>query len=287
MIKIEKTDVIGWENAIRGMRNSHDSWDKSDSCWIEGLDATSDEYIFVERAGEEGFWIGPVDQELMLKLARAGSDHRKFMRMINVYMDITAPLYWWKEMDTYYVGKVQNSCSTMHSITKNKFTIYDFSHEHLSESRDLITHNPTACFFSSFDLLKLNIDALNRWRERYLMALKTETEEDTGLPARDIWWQIIQLLPSSYNQKRTVMLNYEVLRNIYHARRNHKLDEWREFCKWIEILPFSELITGPEKKFVMSINEYRKLNGLEAVNDIPVMEKHNVTCKGENDNVYV
>lgn len=291
MIKFEKIEAYGWEPAIRGMRNSHDSWDKSDSVWVECLEASSDEYIFVERAGEQGFWVGPVDQELMLRLSRAGSDHRKFMRMINVYMDIVAPMYWWKEMDTYAIGKVQNSCSTMHSITKNKFTIYDFSHDNLDTNRDLVMHNPNEYHFSSFDFLKLTVDVLNQWRERYLVALKTE--EETGLPAKDIWWQIIQLLPSSYNQRRTVMLNYEVLRNIYHARKNHKLDEWRAFCRVIEVLPFSELITGANhptitvngKDVLMSVNAYCKVNGLDAVEDIPVIEKHNVTCKEEKDNV--
>lgn len=277
MIKIEKTEVMGWENAIRGMRNSHDSWDKSDSVWIEGPEASSDEYIFVERAGEQGFWVGPADQELMLRLSRAGSDHRKFMRMINVYMDITAPLYLYKELDTYAIGKVQNSCSTMHSITKREFTLEDFSHEHLDdESTDAM-----------LDLIAL----LNKWRDRYLVAVKTK--EYTGMPAKDIWWQIIQLLPSSYNQRRTVMLNYEVLRNIYHARKNHKLDEWRIFCKWIEALPFSELITGGNhptitvngKDVLMSVNAYCKLNGMPPVEDIPVIEKRNVTCKEENNNV--
>lgn len=271
MIKIKNLEVYGWEPAIRGMRNSHNSWDKSDSLWIEGFDASSREYIFVERAGEQNFWVGPADQELMTKLARAGSDHRKFMRMIQVYVDITAPRYWWPEMDTYSVGKVQNSCSTMHSITKREFTLDDFSHEHLDdESTDAM-----------LDLIEL----LNKWRERYLVAVKTE--EHTGLPAKDIWWQIIQLLPSSYNQRRTVMLNYEVLRNIYHARKNHKLDEWRIFCDWIDgILPFSELITDAGVRMAtMSPSEYRKVNGMPPVDDIPVIEKHNVTCKEENDNV--
>lgn len=275
MIKIENLEVYGWEPAIRGMRNSYDSWDKSDSGDVYEDQITSEDIIVNEQEylcfNERRFKtvIGPADQELMLRLSRAGSDHRKFMRMIQVYVDITAPLYLYKELDTYVIGKVQNSCSTMHSITKREFALEDFSHEHLDDE--------------STDAMLDLIDLLNRWRERYLVALKTE--EDTGLPAKDVWWQIIQLLPSSYNQKRTVMLNYEVLRNIYHARKNHKLDEWRYFCNWIETLPFSELITGPEKKLVMSVNEYRKVNGLDAVNDIPIMEKHNVTCKEENDNV--
>lgn len=268
MIKIEKTETVGWEPAIRGMRNSHDSWDKSDSGWLYEDQAASDD-IFVERSGEHSFFIGLNDQELMLRLSRAGSDHRKFMRMIQVYVDITAPLYWWKEMDTYTVGKVQNSCSTMHSVTKREFTVDDFSHKHLVGT-------------SVINLLD-TIGELNRWRKRYLVALKTE--EETGLPAKDIWWQIIQLLPSSYNQKRTVMLNYEVLRNTYHARKNHRLDEWRMFCEWIETLPFSELITGSEKKIVMSVNEYRKVTGVPSASDISAIEKHCITCKEEHNNV--
>lgn len=199
MIKIENVEVTGWEHAIRGMRNPMNSWEKSDSAF--GLNRAK---------------IGENDLSLMQKLAKAGTDHRKFMRMITVYADITAPLYWWKEYDTYKVGTVANSTSTMHKIHEKEFTLDDFSYEHL------ITLAP----------LNYVIDFLNIHREQFI-----ETKD------KQYWWQMIQLLPSSYNQKRTVMLNYEVLANIYKSRKNHKLDEWRNFCKWIESLPYNELIT--------------------------------------------
>ena len=173
----------------------------------------------------------------MQRLANAGTDHRKFMRMMPVYVRITAPLYWWKELDVYKVGTVSNSCSTMHKIAEKEFTWDDFSYEHLLRVRDckLGEYAPTL-------VLETTINALNYWRERYLAALKTE--EETGLPAKDIWWQMIQLLPSSYNQTRNVMMNYEVLSNIYKSRKDHKLDCWRDFCAWIKTLPYQELITG-------------------------------------------
>lgn len=246
MLKIENTEVLGWEAAIRGMRNPMNSWEKSDSEFI-----TSDGYHH-DVCGNSGPWygsdgweevlIGQNDLDLMTRLRNAGTDHRKFMRMITVYLDITAPLYWWKEFDTYKVGTVANSCSTMHKIAAKEFTLEDFSHEHLDTFRGLTMYAPQEYHFSSLDLLKLQVDVLNQWRTRYLNTLKTETE--TGLPARDIWWQMIQLLPSSYNQRRTVQLNYEVLANIYKSRRHHKLDEWHTLCDWIESLPYSELITG-------------------------------------------
>lgn len=214
MIKIEHTNVYGFEAAIRGMRNPWNSWEKSDSysTYIE------DEHT-LQRAPFE-FFVGDNDLELMKKLCEAGTDHRKFMRMITVYVDITAPLYWWAEYDTYKVGTVRNSCSKMHTIHKKEFCFADFSHDHLDEDE--------CCEILSEIISKLNFD-----RKRYL-----ETKD------KKYWWQIIQLLPSSYNQKATLMLNYEVLANIYHSRKAHKLDEWVEFCKWIEILPYSELITG-------------------------------------------
>ena len=219
MIKIEKTEVVGWEAAIRGMRNPMNSWDKSDSGWTtDGIE----EGAIVVDTDFEGYWqlrIGPNDQKLMMNLRNAGTDDRKFMRMIVVYCDINAPLYWLKEYDTYKVGTVANSCSTMHKIHAKEFTLDDFSHEHLIEGGIFI--------------LNCTIDMLNKYRAQYL---KTKDKK--------YWWQKIQLLPSSYNQKRTVMFNYEVLANMYHARKNHKLDEWRDFCKWIESLPYSELITG-------------------------------------------
>lgn len=242
MILIEKTQIMGLEPTIRGMRNPMNSWAKSDSSWCTKQPDEMCETC--ESCGNhcvDGFLVGEADFDLMLRLARAGSVDGKFRRMIAVYVDLTAPLYWWKEFDTYKVGTVANSCSTMHKIHAKEFTLEDFSHEHLDTNRVLTCYAPGEYRFSSLDLLKLKIDALNYWREKYLIA--TKTEEYTGLPAKDIWWQMIQLLPSSYNQKRTVMLNYEVLANIYQHRRNHKLDEWQEVCRWIEDLPYSEIIT--------------------------------------------
>lgn len=221
MIWFEHTEVMGWEAAIRGMRNPHNSWDKSDSKYLRQEDG----HIIASR-----YEIGPNDHDLMMRLVKAGTDHRKFMRMIVVYVDVTAPLYWWKEFETYKVGTVSNSCSTMHSIHKKLFNAYDFSCE------DLLTSNKLPAVFrtkSPVQALFDTIDTLNACRKLYL---------ETG---DKIWWrQMIQLLPDSYNQCRTLMLNYEVLANIYRARRNHKLTEWREFCRWIETLPYSELITG-------------------------------------------
>ena len=220
MIKIENTEVVGWEHAVRGMRNPMNSWDKSDSEWWECDHAD----VYYPCAN-----IGPNDKELMQKLCKAGTDHRKFMRMIVVYADITAPLYWWKEFDTYKVGTVANSCSTMHKIADKEFTLDDFSHEHLD--------------IRAIEVLKNTIDVLNDYRNLYVN-YDADNFEIKGCPSKkDIWWQMIQLLPSSYNQRRTVMLNYEVLSNIYKSRRNHKLDEWVEFCKIIETLPHSEFIT--------------------------------------------
>lgn len=228
MIEIENTSVFGWEPAIRGMRNPMNSWDKSDSlflsldggwCSINGESGKLPANAEIEFDGD--VYLGPNDYELMMKLRDAGTDHRKFMRMIVVYADITAPLYWWKEFDTYKVGTVANSCSTMHKIAAKEFTLEDFSHERL-EGRSLFS-------------LKDTIEDLNYYREWYLNG------QD-----KKLWWQMIQLLPTSYNQRRTVMLNYEVLANIYEARKNHKLDEWRSFCKWIKYLPYSELITGKD-----------------------------------------
>lgn len=255
MIKIENFEVMGWDHVIRGMRNPMNSWDKSDSGICKGgNDGIGCENCAVEvpctHSYDHSWQLGKADHELMMKLAKAGSVHGKFRRMITVYVDITAPLYWWKEFDTYKVGTVANSCSTMHKIHAKKFTVDDFSHEHLL---NFINHNKDErltphielgcgeCKFSPYGILELTVDMLNICRERYLAALKTE--EETGFSAKDIWWQMIQLLPSSYNQKRTVMLNYEVLSNIYQYRREHKLDEWREFCHCIKQLPYSEIIT--------------------------------------------
>lgn len=209
MIKITNAEVFGWDAAIRGMRNPMNSWDKSDSKhWRETIVGHEVEYRVVGRN----------DLTLMKKLVEAGSDHAKFMRMINVTADITAPLYWWKEFDTYKVGTVANSCSTMHTIANREFMLEDFSYEHLMQG--------------GLECIKNLCKDLNMCREQYL------AKHD-----KEWWWQMIQLLPSSYNQKRTVQLNYAVLRNMYHARRNHKLDEWRDFCSWVESLPYAELIT--------------------------------------------
>lgn len=232
MLKIENTEVIGWKHAIRGMRNPKNSWEKTDSypavdcgkCGKierEGICKKEDR----DCTGFECFEVGPNDLKLMTTLRNAGTDHRKFMRMITVYLDITAPLYWWKEFDTYKVGTVANSCSTMHKIAAKEFVLDDFSHEHLQDD--------------SVAVLESVIHTLNVHREWFNNKVLDDPKID--------WWQMIQLLPSSYNQKRTVMLNYEVLANIYKSRRNHKLDEWHTLCDWIESLPYSELITGEKK----------------------------------------
>lgn len=228
MIKFENTEIMGWEAAIRGMRNPMNSWDRGDS-----------ERKYENIRDSEGYLVlGPNDLNLMTRLRNAGTDHRKFMRMITVYVDITAPLYWWKEFDTYKVGTVANSCSTMHKIADKEFTLEDFSCEHFVGECgiDLFVDSATTVHFEYSDVLYLTVKALNEARQQYI-----ETGE------KCYWWQMIQLLPSSYNQKRTVMLNYEVLANIYKSRKNHKLDEWSVgFMKWIESLPYSELITGEE-----------------------------------------
>ena len=241
MLKIENTEVVGWEHAIRGMRNPKNSWAKSDSHW--DYVNQRPEYLTVAHFDDANFNIGPNDKKLMSTLRNAGTDHRKFMRMITVYLDITAPLYWWKEFDTYKVGTVANSCSTMHKIADKEFTLEDFSCEHLNNEpyhRDWIESavvdeditSSDKVWMTPLDILRCTIEMLNDYRERYI---ETKDKND--------WWQLIQLLPSSYNQRRTVMLNYEVLANIYKSRRNHKLDEWHTFCDWIESLPYSEIIT--------------------------------------------
>ena len=226
MIKIENTEIVGWESAIRGMRNPLNSWEKSDSKWYSIGIPTSNPAAINDKYLSQKYCIGDNDLDLMKRLRNAGTDHRKFMRMITVYVDITAPLYWWKEFDTYKVGTVANSCSTMHKIHAKKFTLEDFSCEHLFDT-------PESEFNDSMDVLKEVIDILNLYRDHFVK----------NPHRKDYWWQLIQLLPSSYNQRRTVMLNYEVLANIYKSRRNHKLDEWHVFCEWIENLPYAELIT--------------------------------------------
>lgn len=268
MLKIEETEVVGWKAAIRGMRNPMNSWEQSDSGHCQ-RDLARDCTTCVHRdtgysactAGH--FDVGPRDYDLMTRLRNAGTDHRKFMRMLIVYVDITAPLYWWKEFKTYRAGRKfgddepdiiddgyleydieMNSCSTMHKIADKEFTLDDFSYEHLNcepyhrhwiESAivDEDITSPHKVWMTPLDILRCTIEMLNAYRESYL---ETKNKQD--------WWQMIQLLPSSYNQKRTIMLNYEVLANIYKSRRNHKLDEWHTFCDWIEGLPYSELITG-------------------------------------------
>jgi hypothetical protein len=208
LIKIENVDVFGWESAIRGMRNPMNSWDKSDSGYKPVAFPPCDD-IRIE------YVIGEADLRLMKSLSKAGSDHGKFLRMINVTFDCTAPLYWYKEFDTYKVGTVANSCSTMHKIHAKEFTLDDFSHEHLDGD--------------SLDWLEGTIELLNNKREGFLLS-----------KSKCYWWQLIQLLPSSYNQKRTVQLNYQVLKTMYHARKHHKLDCWVDFCKWIETLPYAK-----------------------------------------------
>lgn len=256
MIKFENTEVMGWEAAIRGMRNPLNSWEKSDSGYK--CPYLKPEVGHTPSCCRENMCIGPNDLDLMKRLRNAGTNHWKFMRMIVVYTDITAPLYWWKEFDTYKVGTVVNSCSTMHKIADHEFTRNDFSLEHLKPR--------------SLDVLDKTIMELNIWRDIYINGYPAEMGYDEIKPKdKEIWWQMIQLLPSSYNQKRTVMMNYEVLANIYKSRKDHKLDEWAEhdfdgsladylkergsgalnihpygFCDWIKTLPYSELITGKE-----------------------------------------
>ena len=277
MLKIENFEVLGWEHAIRGMRNPMNSWEKSDSLFCMKMDGCDNCRHFEDLscpgvrydACEIGIMgeIGPNDHQLMTSLAKGGPVHAKYRRMITVYLDITAPLYWWKEFDTYKVGTVANSCSTMHKIHAKEFTLEDFSCEHLmndviedftgvdeaapegitfctngdtgqmgllsTDTRDDLETRQSTLVMTQKDILLFIIDALNANREAYLKARD-----------KKYWWQMIQLLPTSYNQKRTVMLNYEVLNNIYHSRKNHKLDEWHVFCDWIRELPYSELITG-------------------------------------------
>ena len=224
MIKLEHTVLPSPEQMefiIEGMRNPMNSWDKSDShiCRQDGS-------FCMECEHKNYYCLGENDNSLMQKLSYAGTDHRKFMRMMPVFVRITAPLYWWKEADTYKIGTVANSCSTMHKIQEKEFTLDDFSHEHLVKT----------------NLLDIIIDDLNSNRNIYNDYDNQSDEFKAKFSKKDVWWQMIQLLPSSYNQTRNVMLNYEVLANMYHSRKNHKLDEWREFCKWIENLPYSDLI---------------------------------------------
>ena len=232
MIELTKTEVLGWEHAIRGMRNPMNSWSKTDSDWY----FVEDESI-INPNDEVKFILGPNDKDLMIRLRNAGTDHRKFMRMLTVYVDINAPLYWWKEFDTYKVGTVANSCSTMHKIHAKDFSLNDFSHEHLFDGIENIEGSYDLEYYENPTLaLDYIVYVLNYYRNKFI-----ETKD------KQFWWQMIQLLPSSYNQKRTVQLNYEVLANIYKSRKNHKLDEWHTFCDWVKELPYSFLITGEEE----------------------------------------
>lgn len=276
MLKIEHTEVVGWNAAIRGMRNPLNSWAMSDSGWDEHIppvelrnkvdwESWAKRYKVVQYDNEDYTYdIGPNDQSLMTRLRNSGPDHRKFMRMITVYLDITAPLYWWKEFKTYRAGRKfgddepdivddgyleydieMNSCSTMHKIASKEFTLEDFSSEHLidydlyscNEADGPVINGAPHVGCGGIQLFNMTINVLNYYRDKYL-----STKD------KKYWWQMIQLLPSSYNQKRTLMLNYEVLANMYKSRRNHKLDEWHTFCDWVESLPYSELITGVEVK---------------------------------------
>ena len=248
MIKIEKTETYGWEAAIRGMRNAMNSWDRIDTAICDRYQINEycdgcNNVLACPHNGDclKGVWVndfqclhlGKNDLNLMKRLRKAGTDHRKYMRMIVVYCDITAPLYWWKQLDTYKVGTVVNSCSTMHKIQAKEFTLDDFSHEHLIDNDDLASYG--AEWITPMDNLTITVSSLNDARKKYL-----ETKD------KKYWWQMIQLLGDAYNQKRTAMLNYEVLANIYGSRLNHRLDEWNDFCEWIKTLPYSELITGCE-----------------------------------------
>lgn len=241
MIKLDNVVLASPEQMefiIEGMRNPLNSWNKSDSETYATLyshpDYNEEYYVNDQGYFETDFHLGENDHDLMQRLSNAGTEHRKYLRMMPVYVRITAPLYWWKEFDTYKVGTVANSCSTMHKIAEKEFTLEDFSHEHI-------------CIRRSTDILKETIDTLNVFRDVYLnggiLRYENGNTKCFGKKDKDIWWQMIQLLPSSYNQTRNVMLNYEVLSNIYRQRKNHKLDEWRELSKWIETLPYSEIIT--------------------------------------------
>lgn len=232
MIKIENVVLASPEQMnfiIQGMRNPMNSWEKSDSgTCLKNLPCHSchENRKDCKKNIDSGFTLGKNDRSLMQRLSNAGTEHRKYMRMMPVYVRITAPLYWWKEFDTYKVGTVANSCSTMHKLAEKEFTLEDFSYEHLDDISKI--------------LLSVVLDKLNNYRKLYFECEGSDTK-------KDIWWQMIQLLPSSYNQTRNVMMNYEVLANIYRQRKGHKLDEWNDVCKWIETLPYSELITGVNK----------------------------------------
>lgn len=281
MIKLENTQVFGWEAAIRGARNPMNSWEKSDTFWIdseegeyktlEGNQGPFYHFNDTEMAKQynvedfvlSGLYIGPNDHKLLMNLCNGGTEEAKWRRMVHVQMDVTAPLYWWKEFETYKVGTVSNSCSTMHKIHAKEFTLEDFSCEHLVDCPDSGECEPHTVrydcegndeYFYPMDSMRITVSMLNAARESYLKA-KTDFELMSGrgqaywMPKNTMkkyWWQMIQLLPSSYNQLRTIDLNYEVLAAQYQQRKDHKLDEWREYCEWIKSLPYSELITMEE-----------------------------------------
>ena len=248
MIKIENVQICGWEPTIRGMRNPLNSWAKSNSHWDYTFPSNEEENKkVVDKKWDNCYWIGSNDKDLMERLAKGGPCHAKYRRFITVYLDIVAPLYWWKEFETYKVGTDSNSCSTMHKIADKEFTLDDFSHEHLEEASERQLHSV--------------ILLMNYWRTVYLNGGMVDGLTEDGCPIvwdkkdKRAWWQMVQLLPSSYNQRRTIKLNYETLYRIYHDRKGHKLDEWNEFCKWIESLPLSEVITGPSIKDIPICNE--------------------------------
>ena len=251
MIKVENIDVWGFEHAIRGMRNPLNSWDKSDSYdYGDEFDGGYSEYGF------RGFTVGTVDLDLMRRLYKAGSEHRKYLRQIFVSLDITAPLYWWKEFDTYKVGTVANSCSTMHKIMSKPFELDDFSHEHLKDCESVGSNEfydfPCGRRYTPMDCLTDTIKMLNFWRDKYLAAKKIDSvvEGDNDVvvsPAKTIWWQVIQLLPSSYNQRRTITMNYENVVTMIKQRLGHKLDEWNEFVSVLKELPYIKEIIGETK----------------------------------------
>lgn len=288
MIKLENTQVTGWEAAIRGLRNPKNSWDRSDSTFFgNGYGGAHGACDNIDISPSELLQVGNNDFDLMEKLAKSGPVHAKYRRMIVVYVDITAPLYWWKEFDTYKVGTVANSCSTMHKIADKPFEESDFSCEHMfheyDEEMEPSYYESRGPIFSPYSTLQIICNVLNTCREYYIK---------TG--DKRWWWQMIQLLPSSYNQKRTVMLNYEVLAGIWEYRRSHKLDEWRELCKWIETLPCSELITGKEtaedeedsSKVSMYYDEDGDSNYIVVTISKKMAKNLNAVIKGEESGLY-
>jgi hypothetical protein len=307
MIKLENYEVVGWEHAIRGMRNPKNSWERSDSGWDAHIppielraqvdwDDYAEQYIRVQDDGEYSYDVGPNDQKLMMNLAKGGPVHAKYRRFIDVYVDITAPLYWWKEFDTYKVGTAANSCSTMHKIADKEFEIYDFSFEHLMgdggeiEAPLLADPNDQYNAFSPENMFVLTVRMLNACRAKYLEAKVKPMKEESKRAdlVKKYWWQMIQLLPSSYNQKRTVKLNYEVLTGIYTWRKDHKLDEWREFCKWIESLPYSEIITGEPKTEIAYLCDGEQCdpcNNIDCHHTLDI--KHAVNFEKVDDHKYM